>query len=210
MPMNRRLFRCQLKFAAAATLPVLLLGCGRSPCNPATDNLKCDGKQVLVCACTNPFAKDPLGGPLCHSDGFTWIDGPLCSVACDAKIAPSTGCIASTQPVPECNGMELTCWNGNISVCSQGFPLPTTPCAVGKQCTLVPGCQALCLPPSPTPGPPCPQAAGRNDVCLNNVAVFCSCGFLVGSQDCGSVACHTAAINDFGVQGTAALCGFLP
>jgi hypothetical protein len=193
-----------------------LLGCGGghgvgSACDSSTEYLKCEGNQVLVCACTKPFAQDALGGPLCNSSGFTWIDGEVCSVACDSTIAPSTGCIASTQPVPECTGMEVTCWNGNFVGCSNGYPLPATPCTLGTQCTVVPVCEALCLPPSPATDPSCPQAPGRHDVCVNNMALFCSCGFLIGSEACGSVACAAEPFTGFGgVEGTAATCGLPP
>ncbi len=153
-----------------------------SACDNSTEYLKCEGNQVLVCACTNPFATDVAGGPLCKASGFTWIDGEVCPVACDITIASSTGCIASTQLIPEGTGLEWTCWNGNLVWCSNGYPLPTSPCPAGTQCTVVPVCQALCLPPSQATDPSCSQAPEEHDVCVNNTARFCSCGFLVGTK----------------------------
>jgi len=173
-----------------AALVVLPSNCGGSSgaaCDPATENLKCDGNKVLVCACTKPFAKDSLaGGPLCHSDGFTWIDGQVCSVACNVTVAPQTGCIASGQPVPECSKDGPACWNGNITYCQNGYPLQTTPCSSGTQCAPIAGCGALCLDSSAIVDPRCPATTGTSGFCEDNTAYFCGCGYLIGSTVCGS------------------------
>lgn len=220
---GRAAVKCTLKEMLERALAIafllangLLVGCGGgdgvgSACDGSTEYLKCEGNQVLVCACTNPVAHDEPGDPICNSSGFTWIDGGMCSVACDVSIAPSSGCIASTQPVPECTGMDEACWNGNLVGCSNGYPLPATACSAGTQCTVVPVCEALCLPSSPVTDPSCSQAPGRHDVCVNNTALFCSCGFLLGSQACGTVACAAEPFTGFdGVEGTAATCGLPP
>ncbi len=117
-----------------------------APCS-SSDYLKCDGNAVAHCTCTKngPFVGNDLeGNPMYRCDAYSWVDDTVCSVACDATINPTSGCIASKQPIPECAQDGITCWNGDLTYCVNGYPLPPTPCAEGTQCTLVPGCQALC------------------------------------------------------------------
>src|SRR5215471_5437373 len=88
--------------------------------------------------------------------------------------------------VPECADAGITCWNGNLTFCENGHPLPTAPCAAGTECTLVPGCQALCLASTTTTDPRCPDGPGRgNDFCSDNTAYHCACGYLIGTDVCG-------------------------
>jgi hypothetical protein len=192
----------------ASTLPA---------CDPSTDNLRCDGNTVAYCACTKNGPQegyDLTGAPLFSCLSYNWVDGTVCSIACDTTIAPSTGCIASTQPIPECAQDGITCWNGNLTYCENGYPLPTTPCADGTQCTLVPGCQALCLSPSATTDPRCPDAPGlSNDFCADNVAYHCACGYLIGTMNCSDAApCVTVDSYDSWdhASGPSAQCGLPP
>ncbi len=120
-----------------------------SPCGDSDATLRCVGNQVMSCNCTRPTGTDLAGGPLCDASGLTWQRAELCKVACDVDISPFLGCIASTTPVPECDGVDVTCWNGDRHPCSQGYPLETVPCAEtekGAQCTMIPDCSAICLP----------------------------------------------------------------
>jgi hypothetical protein len=160
------------------------------PCSPSTDYLKCDGNKVSYCTCTKqgpPVGNDLTGAIVYRCDSYSWVDDEVCAVACDASINPTTGCIASKQPVPECAQGGITCWNGNLTYCLNGYPLPATPCAPGTQCTLVPGCQALCLGSAATADPRCPPTPGlSHDFCANNTAYHCACGYLIGSQVCGA------------------------
>jgi hypothetical protein len=169
-----------------------LQGCGDaregSPCDPSADGLRCDGKQVMVCTCTLPT---PNALVVC--EGYTWTKGTVCEVACDPKKSPSWGCIASTTPVPECDGVWATCWNGDRYTCENGYPVWSLPCetqAQGTQCTLVPDCQwPLCLPPSPAFDARCPQT-GSSSVCIEDTAYFCACGYLYETQECGPGNCY--------------------
>ena len=207
---TRRLPLIITSLAVAASLPAC-----KNRCSPETDSLKCDGKKVVVCACTDPVGQDLAGGPLCDSQGFSWIDGDTCSVACDAAINPTTGCLASTQPVTECAQDGAACWNGDLTYCVSGYPIPTTPCAQGTQCTGVSGCGALCLASSAAPDPRCPASPGLvNDFCEDNTAYFCGCGFLIDSEACGASPneCTLSPAYDGvnHVSGQAASCGRLP
>jgi hypothetical protein len=189
-----------------------------SDCSPAVDNLKCDGNTVAHCLCTengSPIGIDLTGATIYSCLSYNWVDdSTACSVACDATANPSTGCIASTQPIPECAQDGITCWNGNLTFCLNGYPLPTTPCPDGTQCTLVPGCQALCLGPTETTDPRCPALPGlSNDFCADNVAYHCACGYLIGTQACTAAAsCVTVSSYDGWdhASGPFATCGLPP
>jgi hypothetical protein len=186
------------------------------PCNPAMDNVRCNGKKVSYCTCTTPVTCDDGGwGVHCTCDAYSWVDGDVCAVACDTAINPTNGCIASEQPVPECADVCMTtCWNGNRTACSKGYPLPTTPCAAGTQCTLVPGCEAVCLSPSATKDPRCPATPGISGLCLDNAAYFCSCGYLTQTIACGAPpnSCVGAPFYDgcSKTSGQTAMCGLPP
>jgi hypothetical protein len=193
------------------------------PCNPETDTVRCDGKNFSTCTCTKEGPQvgiDLAGGPLYSGcDSSSWVQQTTCSVACDLGLNPSSGCVLSEQPIPECaqHGTDwITCWNGNQTWCLNGYPLPTTPCPAGTACTLVPGCPALCLSSSATKDPRCPDVPGvANDFCSENVAYFCSCGYLTGSEACGADpnnGCVTVPSYDGfdHVQGQTAMCGLLP
>ena len=57
-----------------------------STCSPTTDNLKCDGKNVLRCACTQQGARhgtDIVGNPIYDCDAYNWIPSAVCEVVCD-------------------------------------------------------------------------------------------------------------------------------
>ena len=186
------------------------------PCGPS-DYLKCFGNTVAYCTCTNQGPQngiDLAGLPTYDCLGYGWVTDKACDVACDTTINPSSGCIASTQPVPECAQDGTTCWNGQYTWCLKGYPLPTTPCADGTQCTVVPGCQALCLTPSQTVDPSCPTLPGRNDFCSQDTAYYCFCGYLIGTYACSDVgpSCVTAPYYDGYTQtsGEAASCGLPP
>jgi hypothetical protein len=184
--MRPHALKALLASTMAAIVGVLLSNC-TSRCSPQTDTLECDGNKVRVCACTDPIGTDLAGGPLCDSDGYSWTDGKVCAVACDTAINPVDACVASKHPVLECAQDGYACWNGDITYCANGYPLPTQPCAAGKQCTPVDGCQALCLASSATTDPRCPASAGlANGVCDNNAAYFCACGYLLDSKECGA------------------------
>src|SRR4051812_27957437 len=153
----------------ASTLPA---------CSPSADYLRCDGNNTVAhCVCTANGSQEGIdltGAPIYKCLSYNWVEDTVCSVTCDATVAPSTGCLASTVPIPECAQDGITCWNGDLTFCQNGYPLPTTPCAAGTQCTLVPGCQALCLSPSATLDPRCPDLPGlSNDFCADNVAYNC-------------------------------------
>jgi hypothetical protein len=188
------------------------------PCSPASDYLKCDGDSVSYCTCTQngpALGTDLTGAPLYSCLAYDWVDEANCSVACNATANPTSGCIASVQPIPECAQDGITCWNGNLTVCLNGYPLPTTPCSDGTQCTLVPGCQALCLSPSATVDPRCPAEPGlSSDFCDSNTAYHCACGYLIGTQTCGAPPddCVTVASYDGWdhASGQSAECGLPP
>jgi hypothetical protein len=109
----------------------------------------------------------------------------------------------------------VTCWNGNLTYCENGYPLPTTPCAAGTECTLVPGCGALCLASTATTDPRCLALPGPSfDFCSDNTAYYCACGYLIGTEVCDAPpnGCHTEPSYDpiAMVSGEFAMCGFLP
>jgi hypothetical protein len=191
---------------------------GLDPCTPSTDYLKCDGNNVLSCACSKQGAAlgtDLVGKPLYACDAYSWIPSSVCTVACDTSINPTTGCLASTHPVPECAHDGLACWNGNQTFCLKGYPLPTTPCTTGTQCTSVAGCGALCLGEAETPDPRCPALPGlSNDFCADNTAYHCACGYLIGTQVCGPApnTCVTVPSYDSfdSASGPYATCGLPP
>jgi hypothetical protein len=191
---------------------------GFGVCSPSTDNLKCDGNNVLRCACTKQGAArgtDLVGNPIYECDAYAWVPSSVCDVVCDTSINPTSACLASKQPVPECAHDGLACWNGNQTFCLKGYPLPTTPCPTGTQCTPVAGCGALCLSDSASTDPRCPALPGlSNDFCTDNTAYHCSCGYLTGSQVCGSGshACVTVLSSDpyNHASGPYATCGLPP
>lgn len=214
---------------AASLFAWSLLGCGGgtlgggpgtalgSACAPSTDYLKCDGNAVLYCACTKQAqtGTDLAGQPIYLCEAHAWATSSVCAVACDTTINPSTGCIGSTQPVPECAADGFTCWNGNFTVCVNGYPLPTTPCADGTECTLVPGCQALCLSSTATTDPRCPAQPGlSNDFCADNVAYHCACGYLTGTEVCGPAPSDCVTVPSYDpynqASGLYAECGLPP
>lgn len=178
-----------------------------SPCS-SLDYLKCDGNAVSYCTCTKHGAllgTDLTGSPIYSCDVYSWVDGTACSVACDTTINPTSGCIASAQPVPECAQDGTACWNGNITYCLNGYPVPSTPCTSGTQCTIVPGCGALCLSSSQAVDPRCPVTSGTTGFCADNTAFFCACRYLVGSTVCG-VAPHDCSL----MGGDYPVCGLPP
>jgi len=181
------------------------------------DNVSCFGNTVASCTCTKQgpqIGTDLAGGPLYECMGYGWVADQACAVACDTTINPGSGCIAATQPIPECAQDGTTCWNGAYTWCLKGYPLPTTPCSAGTQCSIVPGCQALCLSPSATVDPRCPTLPGRNDFCEQDTAYYCFCGYLTGTDQCGDgqASCATVPYYDGYTQtsGQAALCGLPP
>jgi len=186
-------------------------------CDPALDYLRCNGNKVSHCTCTKNgprLGTDFAGRPLYSCEAYSWVDDTACSVACDAAINPTSGCIASEQAVPECAQDGFTCWNGNLTGCLNGYPLPTTPCREGTLCTLVAGCQALCLSSPATVDPRCPALPGHNDFCADNTAYYCACGYLVGSTACGAPPSNCVTVSSYDtfdkVSGQAALCGLPP
>jgi hypothetical protein len=189
-----------------------------SACDPSADYLKCDGKNVLMCTCTSQGAQlgtDLTGRPIYACNTFSWVQSSVCAVACDTTVSPTTACIASTTPVPECAQDGITCWNGNLTFCQNGYPLPTTPCAAGTACTLVPGCQALCLGAQQTTDPRCPALPGlSNDFCADNTAYHCACGYLLGTEVCGAAPNGCVTVSSYDsydkVDGLAAECGLPP
>jgi hypothetical protein len=173
------------------------------PCDSSSDYLRCNGKQVESCECTKqgpPVGMDLTGGPIYACDAYSWVKGAVCDVACDTTVNPSTGCIASETPVPECADDGMTCWNGNLTWCTDGYPSSTTPCADGTECTFVQGCQALCLASSATLDPRCPATPGvdTTDFCADDTAYHCACGYLIGSEPCGAPPddCHLVPLED--------------
>ena len=202
-----------MRHLAIVTFMLWACGCGSSrshtslgACGPA-DYIKCDGSNVLSCICTTHGPQEGIdlaGNPVYQCEAYSWVQSETCSVACDTNIAPSTGCIASKQPVPECAQTDRACWNGNYTFCENGYPLPTTPCAQGTQCTVVSPCGPLCLSKSQAFDSRCPQEPVSQALCLDNTAYFCSCGYLVDTMACG------AAPNECVVSGTDALCGLPP
>ncbi len=189
-----------------------------APCSSSSDYLRCDGNTPAYCTCTQngpQVGVDLVGGPLYTCLSYDWVEDAACSVACDATVNTSSGCIASTQPIPECAEDGITCWNGNRTFCQNGYPLPTTPCADGTQCTLVPGCQALCLSPSATVDPRCPAAPGLdNDFCDSNTAYHCSCGYLTATTTCGAPPHDCVTVSSYDgwdhASGQSAECGLPP
>lgn len=186
---------------------------GISSCDPSTDYLKCDGKNVLSCTCTKQGAAegtDITGRPRYACDAFSWVLSSTCAVACDTSISPSTACIASTQPVPECANDGPTCWNGNLTYCTKGYPLPTTPCAAGTQCALVPGCGALCLGDRQATDPRCSAGGSNSDFCADNTAYHCACGYLIGSEVCGPAPHNNCVTAPGSASDLFATCGLPP
>jgi hypothetical protein len=232
--MARRAVTGSLVWAVGMFAAVAAVGCGSgtdalkgsdagntsnvSTCARAVDNLKCDGNTVAHCLCTKngpPNGIDLTGATTYSCLAENWVDDDTaCAVACDATVNPTSGCIASTQPIPECAQDGITCWNGDLTYCLNGYPLPTTACSDGTQCTLVPGCQALCLSPSATTDPRCPAAPGlSNDFCADNVAYHCACGYLIGTEACPDAApCVTVPASDpwDHATGPFATCGLPP
>ena len=175
-------------------------------CSLSTDYVTCNGNMFLYCMCTEngPLEGYDLAGSSIYScDSSAWVAGTVCSVACNLTVAPQSGCIASEKPVPECSQDGPACWNGNITNCQNGYPLPTTPCGSGTRCTPVAGCGALCLDSSATVDSRCPATTVLSGFCEDNTAYLCQCGYLVGSTVCG------AAPNDCGMWGSSPQCGYV-
>lgn len=183
-------------------------GASSNPCSPSVDYLKCDGNTVLSCLCTKNGAQlgtGLTGAPIYACEAYDWVAGTVCAVACNTTINRYSGCIASEQPVPECAQDGYTCWNGDLTDCLNGYPLPTTACSSGTKCTPVAGCGALCLEDSAIVDPRCPANPGTSGFCEDNTAYFCGCGYLTGSTVCG------AAPNDCTLMGgDYPVCGLPP
>jgi hypothetical protein len=171
--------------------------------------LKCKDNTVLYCTCIKNgplLGYDLAGNPMYRCDSSAWVGDTVCSVACNVTVAPQTGCIASEQPVPECSQDGLVCWNGNLTYCQNGYPLPTTPCSVGTQCTPVDGCGGVCLKSSAIVDPRCPATTGTSGFCEDNTAYFCACGYLIGSAVCGAPPYHDCTL----MGGDYPVCGLPP
>jgi hypothetical protein len=100
------------------------------PCSPDSDKLKCDGNNALACTCAKQGAYRGIdsftGIPVYGCDAYSWVVSAVCPVACNTTINPTSGCIASIDPVLECAQADVTCWNGNLTFCFGGYPLPPT------------------------------------------------------------------------------------
>ena len=184
-----------------------------APCDGSSYSLTCIGNDPFDCECTSPNSYDGfVGFPVCDRVGYTWVKREHCDVMCDTSIDPYFGCISSTMPVPECDGVDLTCWNGERHACAKGYPLQSPSCSEvlpGSTCTIMPACGVVCKPPETDPQ--CPQADENTGLCVGNTAIFCQCGYLTYSQDCGSDECHTDQVYEGnGEYRQGAMCGYLP
>ena len=153
---------------------------------------------VLACALFTAACDECQVGPShcegTHLIGCEWQgDGPLskqvrtdqpCDVACVPSSQTGAMCTVSEEPIAECDHVSVTCWNGGVAHCRDGFPTDWTACAPFDTCVTAscPDAHAFCVF-DPTPNPVC--SGGDAKHCSGSGVVDCQCGYVVDGLDCG-------------------------
>jgi hypothetical protein len=157
-------------------VPVLLLVCVlfTSACDECqVGNTHCEGTHVIGCE----WQGDGLLSKQVRTD-------QSCDVACVPVSQANAVCAVSTEPIPECDHVSVTCWNGGVAHCVVGFPTDWTACDQFHSCVTAscPEPSALCAT-NATPDPAC--NGGDADYCGGRALMQCQCGFTIGGVDCG-------------------------